>query len=197
MENDTSIIEQLKVKNQELYLNKRIIDLDSSIESLLLFYNNYTSNLATDVSNQISSFYGIDSNSDQGKIMYNTISSFFVLCNNKLKDVLTKKIEKIKSTMNNVSDEEYNKELRYMSIKAINAMSDYYFQNIDMLIKELVNESTDLAVNNKINSYFYETLYYKMMNVLRDQFSYSVKVIGNNNDENIQVMQNINEKTIK
>ena len=134
MENDTSIIEQLKVKNQELYLNKRIIDLDSSIESLLLFYNNYTSNLATDVSNQISSFYGIDSNSDQGKIMYNTISSFFVLCNNKLKDVLTKRIEKIKSTMNNVSDEEYNKELRYMSIKAINAMSDYYFQNIDNII---------------------------------------------------------------
>ena len=196
MEENNDVIEQLKVKNQEIFLNKKIIDIDTSMDSLLLFYSNYTKNLANDINNYISSIYGIDSNSEKGKIMYNTITSFFAIYHKKLKEILFKKMENIKSRINNISDDDYNKELRYMSIKTVNLMSDYYFQNIDMLINELTEEA-DNTIKNKISNYFSDSVYVKIMNVLRDQFNYSIKLISNNNEENIQVIQTINEKTIK
>ncbi len=196
MDNNIDTKEELKALNQEVLLNKKRTDLDTSMESLLVFYNNYSNNLATDINNRVCLIRHIDPNSEQGKIFYNTITGFFTIICNKLKEDIEKKIGKIKEKINTITDEEYNKELRYLSIKVVNQMLEFYGENIDMLINELTMDTDDLT-KNRITNYLFEFIYVKMMNVLRDQFMYSIKVIGNNYEENKDVMESINEKTIK
>ncbi len=196
MDNSIDTKEELKIMNQEMLLNKKRIDLDTSMESLIVFYSNYSTNLASEINDHICVIKGIDSNSEQGKIMLNTIVGFFTLLSNKLKELILKKTEKLKEKLDTIKDEDYNKELRYMSIYVNNQLLEFYGENIDMLIEELASD-TDEVIKDKINNYLFEIIYGKMMNMLRDKFMYSIMVIGNNSDENNQVIQDINEKTIK
>ena len=196
MDNNIDTKEELKVLNQEVLLNKKRIDLDTSMESLIVFYSNYSTNLVNDINNKVCSMRNIDPNSEQGKILYNTISGFFTIICNKLKEIINEKTSHIKNKLDNITDEEYNKELRYLSIKVVNQMLEFYGENIDMLINELTMDTNDLT-KNRITNYLFEFIYVKMMNVLRDQFMYSINIIGNNSEENNQVIESINEKTLK
>ena len=65
-----------------------------------------------------------------------------------------------------------------------------------MLINELVFDS-DLEINKRISDYLSTIVYNKIINVLKDQFMYAIKLIDNNYEENTQIMEGINEKTIK
>jgi hypothetical protein len=196
MDNNIDTKEELKTLNQEVLLNKKRTDLETAMESLIVFYKNYSNTLATEINHRVCLFRNIEPDSEQGKIFYNTITGFFTIICNKLKEDIDKKVDKIKEKIDNINDEEYNKELRYLSIKVVNQMLEFYGENIDMLINELTIDTDDLT-KNRITNYLFEFIYVKMMNVLRDQFMYSIKVIGNNYEENKDVMESINEKTIK
>ena len=194
--NEVDLVKELEVKNQEMLLNKKRVDLDTSMESLLVFYENYSQGLSSEINNRICTLKNIDPNSDEGKMLLNTISSFLNILSNKLKELVTKKTGTIKEKLNTISDSEYNKELRYMSIHIINQMLEFYGENIDMLIEE-VNSDTNELIKNKINNYLFEVIYGKLMNVLKDKFMYSIKVIVNNEEENNQIIDNINRKVLK
>ena len=196
MDNNIDTNEELKIKNQEMLLNKKKTDLDTSMESLVVFYSNYAFNLASEINNRICMIKGISSNSEQGNIMLNTIIGFFTLLSNKLKELIENKTKKIKERIDTISDEEYDKELRYLSIFVNNQLLEYYGENIDMLIEELTENDKEIT-KEKISNYLFEIIYGKMMNMLRDKFMYSIMVIGNNTLENKEVIQEINEKTIK
>ena len=196
MDNNVDINKELQLKNQEMLLNKKKIDLDTSMESLLVFYSNYSTNLATEINNRICMIKNINSDSEQSKIMYNTITSFFFLLSKKLQELITKKTDKIKEKLSTIDDKEYDKELKYMSIVVINQMLEYYGETIDMLVEELTRDESDVN-KDKISNYLFEIIYGKMMNMLKDKFIYSIKVINNNYEENNQVMEDINKKTLK
>ena len=194
--NEVDLVKELEIKNQEMLLNKKRVDLDTSMESLLVFYENYSQGLSSEINNRICTYKNIDPNTDEGKMLLNTINSFLNILSNKLKELVTKKTSIIKDKLNTISDNEYNKELRYMSIHVINQMLEFYGDNIDMLIEE-VNSDTNELVKNKINNYLFEVIYGKLMNVLKDKFMYSIKVIANNEEENNQIIDNINRKVLK
>ena len=195
MDNNININEQLKLKNQEMLLNKKKIDLDTAMESLIVFFENYGVNLTGEINNQIALFKKIESESEQGKIMYNTINSFYYMLSKKLRDLIEKKTKKIKEKLNTISDEEYNKELRYMSISISNQLLEYYSENIGMLIEEIAVD-TDNMTKDRISSYLLEVIYGRIMNMLSDKLTYSIRVISNNYEENYQKIESINEKTL-
>ncbi len=195
-DNNIDVNEQLKSKNQEMLLNKKIVDLDTSFESLLEFFNNYSTNIASDINNRICSYKNIIPTSEQGKIMFNTITSFFFIANKKLKEIVYINLSPLKAKLKDLDNTKYQQELSYLSTVVTNQMLDYYTENISMLYSEL-NTDTNEDVKTKIENYLFEVITIKMINNLKDKFMYTIQVITNNNKENQEVIESINEKTIK
>lgn len=196
MDNNIDTKEELKIKNQEMLLNKKKIDLDTSMESLVVFYNNYSINLANEINNQVCLMKKIEADSEQGTIILNTIIGFLTILSNKLQELIYSKTGEIKEKLDTITDEDYNKELNYMSISVHNQLLEFYGESINMLIDELTSDTDDVT-KDRISNYLFEIVYGKMMGMLRDKFMYSIRVISNNREENYQVIQEINEKTIK
>lgn len=193
---DIDIKKELQLKNQEMLLNKKMIDLDTAMESLIVFYSNYSINTSCDINNKICQFRGIESNSEQGKIFYNTIISFFNIAIDKLKELINSNIFPIKAKLSIINDEEYKELLTNASDIIINQMLVYYKENASMLCEELV-QSVDDYIKMQIYNHISDVMTYKMINMLKDKFMYSIRVINNNYEENKEVIENINEKTIK
>jgi len=196
MENNSiDVTKELQQKNQEMLLNKKMIDLDKAMESLLVFYNNYCSNVAIDINNRICLYRNVEIESEQGKIFYNTITSFFQIVMNKLKEIINNNTSVLKRKLSSFSDEEYTNELNHISLEIINQMSDYYINNVGMLGNELNQDASD-DIKTRISDYLIEMITVKMLNMLKDKVMFSIKVINNNYEENYQVIENINEKTL-
>ncbi len=196
MENNSiDVTKELQQKNQEMLLNKKMIDLDKAMESLLVFYNNYCSNVSIDINNRICLYRNVEIESEQGKIFYNTITSFFQIVMNKLKEIINNNTSVLKRKLSSFSDEEYTNELNHISLEIINQMSDYYINNVGMLSNELNQDASD-DIKTRISDYLIEMITVKMINMLKDKVMFSIKVINNNYEENYQVIENINEKTL-
>ena len=194
MEEDIS--KELELKNQEMLLNKKKIDLDKAMESLFVSFITRTPIIASEMNENICLYKNIDSNSEQGKILYNTITSFFFIASKKIEEIVTSDINPIKDKLKNLSDDEYNKELTNVSVAIINKIKDYFIENLDMLKNEL-NQDVSEDVKNKINDYLYRVINIKVINMIREKLMYAVIVVNNNNEENNQIMENLNEKIIK
>ena len=166
------------------------------MESLIDFYSKYyTNTIANEMNDRICIFHGVSPNSEQGKIFYNTITTFFFLGCDELKKVLNANLEPLKEKIANIPDEEYPKVLERLSITVVNTMSDYYMERIEMLSNEL-NKDVSPDQKIRINKYVSDILSMRMINMLKDKFMYAIKVICNNSKENNQVMETINEKTV-
>ena len=197
MDNNIDVNEQLKIKNQEMLLNKKKIDIDTSIESFLEFFSNYsTINIASEINNKVCSYQNINPNSEQGKILYNTITSFFFIMVRKLKVIFKETIDPIKEKLIVLDDNEYNKELSHIYAIIINKMLDYCVDSIDMLNNELTTDAS-LEIKNRIRKYLSEMITIRMMNVFREKLTFYIRLINNNNKENQEVIEGINERTIK
>ena len=196
MEENFDVSKELQHKNQEMLSNKKKIDLDNSMESLVLFYSNYSTNIASEINTRVCSLRGISQDSEQSMIFYNTITSFFFLASKKLKEIIASVIIPLKEKLDTINDENYSDVLNHTYLVITNKMYDYYTESINMLSNEL-NQDVNEEIKNKINSYVFDVITVKMMNTLRDKFMYGIKVINNNNEENKEVMETINEKTIK
>ena len=68
--------------------------------------------------------------------------------------------------------------------------------NINMLSSEL-NQDVSEEVKNKIDKFLFDFITIRIINVLKDKFMYTITVIGNNFEENKEIIDNINEKTIQ
>ena len=191
------INKELKEKNQEMLLNKKKIDLDKAMESIVAFYKKYTTNkIANELNNQVCVYRGFSPDSEQGKIFYNTITTFFFLACDELKKVIESNTNPLKERLENIPDEEYSKVLNQLSLVITNYMYDYFVDKKSMLSNEL-NQNVSDEVKQKIDKYISDVLSLKMINMLKDRFMYAIMVIKNNSKENYKVMENINEKTIK
>ena len=196
MDNNTDTNEELKQKNQDVLRNANQAGIDISMESLIDFFSKYSNNLSNDINRQICLIKNVNPDSEESMISLNIINGFFTLLSDKLKELITNKIDKLKIKIDNLTDDEYNKELRYMSIIVNNQLLEFYSQNIDVLVNELASDVDDIT-KDKINNYLFEIIYGKMMNVLRDKFIVYITIIGNKFKENKLKIEEINEKTIK
>lgn len=196
MENSVDVNELVKATNQELLLQKKKIDLDNSMESLSVFYSNYSTTMAEKMNDIICKYHNIDPNSDDGKIYLNTITGFFNLANKKLNEIIKENANVLKDKLATLDDDSYNKELDYMSLVITNNMLDYYGESAKMLINEVIDNLDDVTCD-RVSNYILEVLTVKMINKLKENMMFSMKVITNNSEENNQKIESINEKTIK
>lgn len=195
MENNVDVIKELQAKNEEMLLNKKILDLDKATESLLLFYSNYCNNYAVNITNNISLMKNIDINSETSAEIKQMTTSFLDIYQDNLKKELSIKIEGIKKKIATLTDDEYNKELSHAAVYVVNKISDFYLENIGMLIDEVVKD-TDSDTNKRITDYLKSIVHNKLINMIKDQLTYTIRLIDNNYEENYQIMESISKKTL-
>lgn len=193
MENNLDVQETLKNKNQELYINKLIIDLEKTMESLLMFYNNYSDTLSNDATTKIISY--LDNGTDKSAAISNLVNTFFNMIKVKLNNIVKERLDSIKNDISNIDHINYEKRLDEEALYIANQISDYYQENVYMLIDEVSKDMTTYRLDFK--DYVLNTLNRRLINTLRDKLVYSIKLINNNYDENTQMLETINEKTLK
>ena len=193
MENNLDVQEALKNKNQELYINKLIIDLEKTMESLLMFYNNYSDTLSNDATTKIISY--LDNGTDKSAAISNLVNTFFNMIKVKLNNIVKERLDSIKNDISNIDHINYEKRLDEEALYIANQISDYYQENVYMLIDEVSKDMTTYRLDFK--DYVLNTLNRRLINTLRDKLVYSIKLINNNYDENTQMLETINEKTLK
>ena len=77
---DKDLNKEIEAKQQAMFLNKKTIDLDKSMESLIVFYSRYLADtVASELNSKICVYHGIGANSQQANILFNTITTFFYL----------------------------------------------------------------------------------------------------------------------
>ena len=192
MTNENDINVALREINQKMLVNKKKIDIDNIVESILLFFNNYFNTLSDEVVNKVISLKSFDNNDSSKEIVSKLVLSFFNILENKLKDTCLNKFNSIKNDVSKLSDNECNKKLNYIASIISNQISDYYLDNAHDLINELNNDDD----NKNISDYILKIVYNRVINTLKDRLMYGIKVIDNNYEENNLKLENINEKTI-
>lgn len=194
---DNDINKEIEEKNQEMFLNKKKIDLDKSMDGLLEYLRNYSNNkIPQEVNGVICTYHGVSTNSEEGKIFFNTITTFFFLACEELKEELKKHLEPLKQKINELSDQDYIKALEFLSDRICNNMLDYFLNEKNKLINEL-NQGVAIETKNRIDKYIQDVLTIKVVNMIREQFMYAIAKIKNNNKENNQKIETIKEKTLK
>ena len=143
MDNNVDINEELRIKNQELFLNKKKIDLETSMDTVIVFFSNYTNGLATEVNNKVCEMKNIDPNSEQSKIMGYTITKFFANLADELKKKVLAGVDSIKEKIASLTDEEYINELKKMSENVISQLLQYCDENVGMLVQELAGDDAN------------------------------------------------------
>ncbi len=143
MDNNVDINEELRIKNQELFLNKKKIDLETSMDTVIVFFSNYTDGLATEVNNKVCELRKIDPTSEQSKILGYTITKFFANLADELKKRVLENVDTIKEKIASLTDEEYIKELKIMSENVINQLLQYCDENVGMLVEELAGDNAN------------------------------------------------------
>lgn len=194
MEENIDVGKELAIKNQELFKNKLIIDLENAMDSLLMFYSNYCDTISNEVINTIV-FYLDKQDETSKETISNLVISFFTMFKDSLNKTIQERLKIIKSSIPNLETSNYEKKLNSESLIIVNQISDYYQENIYMLIDEIQENITEHRLDFK--DYLLNALYLKLMNTLKDKLMYSVKLINNNYDENTTILQIINEKTLK
>lgn len=193
---DKDLNKEIEAKQQTMYLNKKIIDLEKSMSSLVDFYVKYLNNtVASEINNKICIYHGISPNSKQGTMYFNTITTHLFLSTEELKKILKVNLDALKAKLSTLSDEDYYKALNYLSTVVTNQMLDYYIEKLDGISNDL-NQDLTLDNKNRINKFIFDTLTIKLINILKDKFMYAIGVIKNNGRENQEIMNTIKEKTI-
>jgi hypothetical protein len=195
MENEIEIKEAIKANNEMMLLNKRIVDFDKAMDSFKVFYFGYLDEYEDNILKAICSYKKIASDNTTALEIQQVITAFV----NSHKDELSRLIDeygsKIKDKMPLLDDNEYRKELNQMMLVIVNSISEFCTENINMLIEECV-KGEDEDTNKKITNYLKVIVYGKLINTLRDNFSYSIRIIDNNHEENNRRMEIINQKTL-
>ena len=195
MNSDNDVINELRIKNQELYINKLIIDLENAMESLLIFFNNYCDTLSKEMVMVLNSSLDSPDNSSQKEMMTQLVDSFLSLIKDKLNVIVKDRLTVIKSNIANIDTFNYEKKLNNESLIIANGISEYYNENIYMLIDEIKEITSKHQLD--VKDYLLNSVYLKLMNTLKDKLMYSIKLINNNYDENTTMLQSINQKTLK
>ena len=193
MVEEKDIKEALKTINQNMLLNKKKVDIDNIIESIVLFFNNYFTTLSITITDNICNAKNISNEDSHYDLIKQLVSSFFKIIQSKIKETTSSKFNNIKNKIDTLSDDDFIKELNRVSIVIVNDISEYYLENAT----DLINEINKREGNDKyINDYLKKVIFTKVINTLKDRLMYSIKVIDNNNEENNKIIEDISEKTV-
>ena len=177
MDDNIDVVKELEIKNREIFDNKIIIDLEKTMDSLIMFYGNYCDTVSNEVINTINLY--LDKKDDTSyEMISNLVTSFFTMLKGDLNKIVNERLTLIKADIQSINSFNYEKKLTNESLIITNQISDFYQEKIYELIDAVKDNVKEHRLDLK--DYLLTAVYLKLMNTLKDKLMYSVKLIKNN-----------------
>lgn len=191
MNSNIDVLNELKNKNKEIYLNKLMIDIENNSEILELTINNMVDLLTSEMINKISEI--------QNKIDIKKIDEIVKSFQNKIQKELIRLINNRSSNLKmNISiDQEFNykEKLEIETNILINGISKYYRNNLSTIINKLEIDMDSFG-KDRLNDYFNVLYYERLINKLKEILNDKDMILCNNYQAGLLKYQNMNEKTL-
>ncbi len=193
MDNNVDTNEELREIHQELLVNKNGIDLETAMESFLLFYSNRCDVILENVIDTIINKYITNADPSKKEEAEQVIRGFFALYKTNVETIVNGKTKEVKDTIDSIEQEDYGKKQQEMKKAIIDAVSSYYLSNVVELIGTI--KACDTSCPETIDIYFLQTVFKTLIDELNDKLKYSIGTINNNFEANILHIEEINART--
>jgi len=185
---------ELAKKNQEIYINKLLKDLDQNFENLKIVIENLINNFFKELNNRTYEI-SIDSDNTLSRDeISNRIRSFF----NILKDYLFNNIDKNKTTLKGVviSNDfmKYVNQLEALSSELYTKIGELYLKETDSLINGVSIGFDDFS-RERLEKLIRRIMYNRFMENVKSSISNINLILINNYQENNNHLDHMNEKT--
>ena len=192
--NEEDIRSQLKEKNKEIYLNKLSLDLTNNLEVLVLSVDNLLNNISRDTKNKV---LGIAESFQNEKIVKENISNFIENYRIFLMTLLDTKKEKIEALYKeNDNIDTYKTKIKEINIDIIEKLDNYFKDNINDLINEIISNYDDSFCNLRIREYLKNIFKENLNNKILDIINSRDIILLNTFKESFQKYLELNKKTV-
>ena len=190
---DINVLQELAVKNKEIYLNKLDIDLENNNEVLLITLDNIHNLFNQELINIIPE---ILSSTFQLENISKAITKFNLLLKEELIKLINKKQESLKEEVNNIDNIDYRKIVDKKTSLIIDKIKKVYQKNVIELINDIINEYT-INEKDKIEDYLININFEKYIKKIEETIKNMDNIIYNNYQESLNKYHDLNEKTLK
>ena len=192
MTNNDDVVDVIRSKNREIYIKKLNIDLEKILETILITVTNIITLYYVEV-NQILDLNEKDKDRKNSPIK--DIRAFCKVFKNIIENSIKSSLKKITECTQSIEEVDYSSLLTEEKEMIIKQIEDYYKENIDSLIATIFQKKSGLD-NNRVNYYFNNYLFDKLMSRLKENLNSSFQIILNGQHEGLERYENLNNKTI-
>lgn len=190
---DINVLQELAVKNKEIYLNKLEIDLENNNEVLLITLDNIHNLFNQELTNKIPE---ILSSTFQMENISKAITKFNLLLKKELFKLINKKQESLKEEVTNIDNIDYRKIVDKKTSLIIDKLKKVYQKNVTNLINDIINEYT-LNEKDRIEDYLMNINFEKYVTKIEETIKNMDNILYNNYQESLNKYHELNEKTLK
>ena len=191
---EEEVSKELAKKNQEIYINKLLKDLDQNYENLKIVIENLIILFFKELDNRTYEISIECDNTLSRDEISNRIRKFFIM----LKDALFKDIDTNKTTLEGVVVNndfmQYVNQLEMLSSSLITNNQEIYLKEADSLIND-VSISFDDFSKERLEKLIKEIIYNRFMEKLKSSIGNINLILINNYQENNNHLDHMNEKT--
>ncbi len=190
---DINVLQELAVKNKEIYLNKLDIDLENNNEVLMITLDNIHDLFNQELTNKIPE---ILSSTFQLENISKAITKFNLLLKEELIKLINKKQESLKEEVNNIDNIDYRKIVDKKTSLIIEKLKKVYQKNVIELINDIINEYT-INEKDRIEDYLININFEKYIKKIEETIKNMDNILYNNYQESLNKYHDLNEKTLK
>lgn len=190
---DINVLQELAIKNKEIYLNKLEIDLENNNEVLLITLDNIHNLFNQELTNKIPE---ILSSTFQMENISKAITKFNLLLKEELIKLINKKQESLKEEVTNIDNINYRKIVDKKTSLIIDKLKKVYQKNVTNLINDIINEYT-INEKNRIEDYLMNINFEKYVTKIEETIKNMDNILYNNYQESLNKYHELNEKTLK
>ena len=191
---EEEVSKELAKKNQEIYINKLLKDLDQNYENLKIVIENLIILFFKELDNRTYEISIECENKLSRDDMSNRIRKFFI----SLKGHIVKNIDKNKATLEKivVTDDfmKYVNQLETLSSELYSSVGELYLKEADSLINDISKGFDDFS-KERIEKIVKEIIYNHFMDKFKSSISNINLILINNYQENNNRLNHMNEKT--
>ena len=182
--------------NKDLFNNKLNIDLDRYCESLIEIFNNIITAYQKDMGLRIyeisfdaESILSREDIDNKLKVVFDKIIEYIKEAVNKNKEMLTK-------DLNDKDMDKYNSDIDLCGDELINEISDLYLNEMSILLKDLYKYMDNYS-NARLDKIIKEIIFKHFIEKSKDTIKSRNTLLKNNIYSNTSYLENMNKSTIK
>ncbi len=191
MNSNVDVLQELKKKNKEIYLNKLIVDVDSNSEILEITINNMINLFTEEMINKLSEIYNKNIDDKNRKVIIN----FQEKINNKLINLIHDRAFNLKNAVNIENNLNYKQNLDDETNVLIEKITKYYKEKVGKVIDDLSKE-LDSFSKDRIVDYFHILYYERLINKLKEILLNTNLILFNNYQVSLEKYDNMNKKAL-